>query len=159
MSQPRPAPQRHPSGVALLLAQVGALGARLFAERIAPLGLTATQSQVLRLIARIGSPNQAELAGALGVRPSRLVVVLDELEGAGLVRRDPHPNDRRQRLIVLTDAGRTTMAALVGAAADHEDSLCAALSPDERAQLRTLLAKIAADHEMTPGVHPGPPDA
>ena len=82
MTPRRPTQQRHPSGVALLLAQVGALGARLFAEQIAPLGLTATQAQVLRLIAGIGSPNQAELAGALGVRPSRLVVVLDELESA-----------------------------------------------------------------------------
>jgi DNA-binding MarR family transcriptional regulator len=155
VTEAAPARRRRPGGAAFLLAQVGALGARLFAERVAPLGLTAAQSGVLRLIAGSGSPNQAELADALGVRPSRLVVLLDELEGAGLVRRDPHPGDRRQRLIVLTERGRAATDRLVEAASDHEDHLCRALSREERRQLRELLAKVAADHHLIPGVHPG----
>jgi hypothetical protein len=33
--------------------------------------------------------------------------------------------------------------------------MCAALRDDERTTLRSLLARIAADHGLTPGVHPG----
>ena len=153
-SEPNPG-RRHPMGVGFLLAQVGALGSRLFAERIAPLGLTPTQSGLIRLIARNAGRNQQELAGQLGVRPSRLVVVLDGLQDAGLVQRITDPDDHRRKTVAVTVAGKEKLAQLVGLAASHEDYLCRALSAEQRHQLAELLATIAADHGLAPGVHPG----
>lgn len=152
--EPNPG-RRHPMGVGFLLAQVGALGSRLFAERVAPLGLTPTQSGLIRLIARNAGRNQQELAGQLGVRPSRLVVVLDGLQDAGLVQRITDPDDHRRKTVAVTDAGKEKLAQLVGLAAIHEDYLCRALSAEQRNQLAELLATIAADHGLAPGVHPG----
>ncbi|MGI5128632.1 MarR family winged helix-turn-helix transcriptional regulator [Pseudonocardia sp. CA-107938] len=139
-----------PTGAAFLLAQVGALGDRLFAERIAPLGLSSSQSGLLRAIAGEPGRSQNELAAELGVRPSRLVVLVDELEDAGLVQRDRDPDDRRRHVLQLTPRGRATWFRLVGSAAEHEATLCAALTVDERHELAELLRRIAEDHGLPP---------
>ena len=148
-------PVRRPTGTGLLVAQVGALGSRLFGERVAAMGLTLPQSALLRAIAREPGQSQQALAEHLELGPSRLVVLIDELERAGVVERRAHPTDRRQRAVHLTDAGRARMRELVVAAADHEDALCRALDDDDRARLRELLGRIAADHGLRAGVHPG----
>ena len=142
-------------GAAFLLAQVGAWGTRLFADRIAPLGLTPAQSGLLRLVARNDGRNQLELAEQLGVRPSRLVVVLDGLQDAGLVERTLDPRDHRRKTVALTAAGHRTLTELTELAARHEDELCRALSAEQRRQLSDLLTAIAASHQLLPGVHPG----
>src|SRR4051794_26162856 len=55
-----------------------------------------------------GSPvrTQAALAGAIGADKSRIIPVLDELEAQGLIRRRPDPDDRRVRVLEITDKGR-----------------------------------------------------
>jgi DNA-binding MarR family transcriptional regulator len=113
---------------------------------------------LIRLIARNAGRNQQELAGQLGVRPSRLVVVLDGLQDAGLVQRTTDPDDHRRKTVAVTAEGREKLSELVGLAAIHEDYLCRALSTEQRHQLAELLAKIAADHGLAPGVHPGHAD-
>lgn len=146
-----------PTGAAFLLAQVGSLGGRLFAERIEPLGLTAAQSGLLRAIAGAPGRSQAAIAEQLGIRPSRLVVLVDELEAAGMVVRDRDPDDRRRHVLDLTPRGRATWYRLVGASAEHEGLLCRALSTEDRRLLADLLRRIADDHGLTFGVHPGSP--
>jgi len=47
------------------------------------------------------------------------------------------------------------MAQLGEIGAAHEDDMCVPLSTAERAQLHSLLTRIAAYHELTPGAHPG----
>lgn len=150
-----PAGTRPPSGAGFLIAQVGALGSRMFASRIAALGVSAAQSGLLRAVAREQGRSQTALAAELGVRPSRLVVLVDELESDGLVERRPHPTDRRQRGVFLTGNGRGRLDDLRRAATEHERDLCRSLSVDERERLRELLSRIADDHGLTRGVHPG----
>ena len=52
-----------------------------------------------------GSPNAASPT-TLGLDPSQIVALVDDLEGRGLVMRTVDPNDRRNKLIVATDDGR-----------------------------------------------------
>ena len=52
-----------------------------------------------------GSPNAASPT-TLGLDPSQIVALVDDLEGRGLVMRTLDPNDRRNKLIVATDDGR-----------------------------------------------------
>jgi len=146
-----------PTGAALLLSQVGSFGTRLFAERITPLGLTSAQSGLLRAIAGDPGRSQNELAAELGVRPSRLVVLVDELEDGGLVQRDRDPDDRRRHVLQLTPRGRATWFRLVGSAADHEAQLCAALTIEERRQLAGLLQRIAEHHGLPSAAPPARP--
>ncbi|WP_406640387.1 MarR family winged helix-turn-helix transcriptional regulator [Amycolatopsis sp. WGS_07] len=142
-------------GSAFLLAQLGAHATERFAERIADLGLTPPQTGLLRAIARRPGESQQVLAAELGTPPTRLVALVDGLEQQGLIERRRNPQDRRLYAVFLSDKGQETMAALAKAAAAHEDEMMAALSTEERATLRGLLGRVAADRGLAPGVHPG----
>ena len=47
-----------------------------------------------------------ELAAALGIDPPNATVVVDDLEALGLVRRRPHPTDRRAKVVEATRKGK-----------------------------------------------------
>src|ERR1700738_4644247 len=146
---------RHNDGVAFLLAQIGAHAAAAFAERIRPLELTPPQAGVLVRLGQAPGQSQRGLADALGMHATRLVALIDELEGRDLVARERDPDDRRNYAISLTDAGRRTLAGLRRAAREHELAITAALSEDERAELRMVLGRVAEEQDLPPGVHPG----
>jgi DNA-binding MarR family transcriptional regulator len=144
-----------PSGAAFLLAQLGAHAAYRFGERIEVLGISPPHAGILRMIAATPLCNQQSLAKKLGVLPSRMVILLDELVEKGLVERKRSQMDRRHSELALTKAGRQTLERIVKLGAEHEEELCAALTPAERRTLTTLCRKIVAQQGLTPGVHPG----
>src|SRR5579884_448282 len=141
-------------GVAFLLAQLGAHAAARYGERIAQLDLTQAQSGLLWAISREPGRSQQALAAELGMPPTRLVALLDALEERGAIERRRNPADRRHHAVYLTDSGRKLMSELADAALAHERGITAALDPHEQQQLRTLLARIADQQGLTPGVHP-----
>ena len=154
----RPARQpdeRKRTDIAFLIAQLGAYAAERFGERAAALDFTRPQAGLLRLISRDPGQSQQAVARRLGTPPSRLVALVDGLEQRGLIERRRNPGDRRNYALHLTAAGEQAMAALGQVASDHEKAISAPLTRAERAQLSQLLAKLAAAHGLTPGVHPG----
>ncbi|RFU37353.1 MarR family transcriptional regulator [Actinomadura logoneensis] len=119
---------------------------RGMADRLAPLGLTPAQARALRVIAKHdGPPRMAELAGLLGIVPRSATTLVDALEGAGLIRREPDPESRRATLVVLTDEGRNVVARMREARLQGAEELFATLSPAQRETLRDLLAAIDSD--------------
>ena len=86
--------------------------------------------------------SQRELAGVLGLDPSQVVLLVDELAAAGLVERQAAEADRRTRLVVPTDQGRRVREA-AGAAADAAVEVPLGLLGDaERDRLRDMLTRI-----------------
>lgn len=144
-----------PSGAAFLLAQVGARGADRFGERIAVLGISLPHAGILRIVHATPACNQQELARMLGVLPSRMVILIDELVEKGLIERKRSTKDRRHSELVLTVKGERMMEKLSRMALEHEADLCAALTLEERETLAELCQKIARQQGLTPGVHPG----
>ena len=67
-------------------------------------GMSFGKMKALRRIAKRPMPMR-ELASLLGVDPPNLTPVVDDLERAGLVERQPHPTDRRVKLVVATAEG------------------------------------------------------
>ena len=67
---------------------------------------------------------------------------LDRLEQAGLIRRDPDPDDRRGTLITLTAAGRRLIDSVTEAHLENERRLLDALSDSEQRRLADLLRKL-----------------
>lgn len=104
--------------------------------------------QVL-VAAQAGPPSsQLALAQRLGIDRTAMTYLIDELEAADLVTRRPHPADRRVRLVAITLRGQT---ALTGARRElrfAENILLGALQPDEAAQLRTLLVRVARSTDL-----------
>ena len=143
------------SGPAFLLAQVGAHAASKFGERIATIGLTPPDAGILRLLEVTQGISQQDLSTRLGIHPSRLVAILDELESRGLLERKPNAEDRRQYALYLTAKGKDTFARIGQIARQHQDALCVSLTEEEREKLAELLRKIADEQCLTPGVHPG----
>lgn len=142
-------------GPAFLLAQIGAHAAARFAERLVPLGLTPPEAGILWNLSHHPDLTQRALAEQLGAFPSRLVLLLDQLEAKGLIERRPDPNDRRSHALRLTAAGHAQLEALGRVSQEHQSVLCAGLTNAEREQLRTLLAKVADEQGLRPRVHPG----
>ena len=82
-----------------------------FDAQLKSLGMTTARARVMLLLAR--SPegiSQAAVTDFLGVEHPTAVRILDGLESLGHIRREPAPNDRRAKLIVLTALGRPVAA-------------------------------------------------
>ena len=138
-----------------LLAQLGAHAASQFAEKLKLIDLTPPDAGILRLLRMSPGLSQQELAGRLGIHPSRLVALLDNLEKRGFVERRPNPEDRRLYSLHLTDGGAGALERIGKVAREHQDALLSALSAEERKTLGTLLLRVAEQQGLTPGVHPG----
>jgi DNA-binding MarR family transcriptional regulator len=141
--------------VAFQLSQLGAFAGARFSAAVAPLGLSAAEAGVLRLLARSPGISQRALAARLGAVPSRVVVLIDSLEKEGLVVRRRSATDRRNHELLLTESGGETLTRLRGVAERHERDLLAPLTADERAELADLLDKLTRGHGLDPEVHPG----
>ncbi|WP_017538686.1 MULTISPECIES: MarR family winged helix-turn-helix transcriptional regulator [Nocardiopsis] len=84
---------------------VGRLARRLRAQR-PDTSLSLGQGAVLFALARQGRMTPRALADHEKVQPPSMTRIISALEERGLVRREPHPQDRRQQLVDLTDQGR-----------------------------------------------------
>ena len=79
---------------------------------LAPFGLTFARYEVLALLAlsRRGELPMGKIGVRLMVHPASVTNAVDRLAAAGLVRRVPHPTDRRAVLGAITDDGRELVA-------------------------------------------------
>jgi DNA-binding MarR family transcriptional regulator len=144
-------------GIAYLLVQLGFHAARKFSERLAPLGLEPRQFGMLtRLSANEGKSQQA-IGELMGLNPTRMVFLVDELEKQGLVERRRNPDDRRSYALYLTGQGRDKLREAQQASAGHEREIGASLTGAQRAELAVLLRQIAREQGISEESLPGPP--
>ena len=68
-----------------------------------------TQLSALFALNKLGPLSAGELANYERVQPPSMTKVLSSLEERELVRREPHPSDRRQAIISITDEGRALL--------------------------------------------------
>ncbi|MGW0005445.1 MarR family winged helix-turn-helix transcriptional regulator [Nocardia grenadensis] len=90
-----------------LLSRAGGLVAGQVNRALAPVDLKVRPYSVLILACeQAEGVNQRSVAATLGLDPSQIVALIDDLERRGLVERVADAADRRNKLIVATDAGR-----------------------------------------------------
>jgi len=95
---------------------------------------------------------QAALAQAIGADKTRIIATFDELQQAGLITREPDPDDRRVRLLSITQAGRQVQAAAQAAIQANEDRVLSRLPPaDRQAFLRSARVLSALPQEEITG--------
>jgi DNA-binding MarR family transcriptional regulator len=139
--------------VGFLLSSLGHAIAAQFSARLAPLELEPRQFALLRHVALREGGSQQSTGERLGIPPSRMVALVDELETRELLERRPSPSDRRAHALYLAPAGRRLLARASKLAAAFEAELTQDLDAAERAQLLEQLERIAARLGVPPGVH------
>lgn len=82
-----------------------------------------------------------EIAETADVDPPAATIAVDQLQRRGLVRRDPHPDDNRRKLVHLTDAGLQTAKTARRILADPPPALTA-LDADDLAALTRILSTL-----------------
>jgi DNA-binding MarR family transcriptional regulator len=105
-------------------------------------GTTFSSWIVLAAVQHRGPTIQRDLARQLDMIGPSVVERIDHLESAGLVVRQPVPEDRRASRVSLTDDGRALLARLQGVMRDTEAALTAGLSESDVLATRRVLAHI-----------------
>jgi DNA-binding MarR family transcriptional regulator len=101
--------------------------------------LSDTQLAALALLETHAAMTPGELADHEKVQPPSITRVISSLEERGLIRRMPHPSDRRQVLLTVTDQGRDVVRKVRQLREAWLAQRLAELSPAERAVLREAL--------------------
>ncbi|WP_263376808.1 MarR family winged helix-turn-helix transcriptional regulator [Granulicella aggregans] len=87
--------------------------ARRFDEALRPAGLTNGQFSMLMSLNRPKPATMSSVAGLLAMDRTTLTAALKTLTRRGLVLVTPDPEDRRSRLLTLTEEGRAALAGAV----------------------------------------------
>ena len=111
------------------------------ADALKSVGLTPALFGLLNVLGAREGAIQQELSSAMGIDPSTMVSLIDELEKAGLAKRRPHPTDRRAREVAITPKGRRVLERGRGLANQVDDDVLQGLTAAERRQLLTLLRR------------------
>jgi MarR family transcriptional regulator, lower aerobic nicotinate degradation pathway regulator len=111
------------------------------AEALESLGLTTALFALLNILGPREGAIQQELGSAMGVDPSTMVSLIDQLENAGLAKRRPRPTDRRAREVVITPKGRRVLGQARQLAIQVENDVLRGLSPAERERMLALLRR------------------
>ncbi|HET6302613.1 MarR family transcriptional regulator [Microbacterium sp.] len=115
-------------------------------ETLRPFQLTFARYELLTLLSfsRSGRMPMASASSRLQVHPASVTNTVDRLEAVGLVRREPHPDDGRATLVVLTDAGRE-LSERATAALNESVFEQPGLSREDTEQLVELITRLRRD--------------
>ena len=131
-----------PTGLFGVLHASNVLESRIEA-RLSEAGLSLAKLAALHRLTEAGeSLPLGQLAERLACVKSNVTQLVDRLEADGLVNRTGDPNDRRSRLAVLTEAGKTAYAKGSEIQKQAERDLFGVLTPSESETLHQLLRKL-----------------
>ena len=146
-------PEKRSSDAGPLPALAGRLGylmkhayvrlAGLTGSALAPFGISGRECAVLIAIDERAPLSQQEVARRMGVDRTTMVALIDDLEGKGLVQRRQDPDDRRKNVVVLTEAGRTTLRGATAATEQAEQRFLAPLPGDQSMTFTEALRAVA----------------
>ena len=105
------------------------------------LGMSFARVRAVRRIAQ-RPMSMREIAALLDIDPANATPVVDDLESLGLVRRRPHPTDRRAKLVEATRKGKQSARKADEILLTPPPGL-AALNPGELETLLQLLRRAA----------------
>ena len=119
------------------------------------------QNRVLALLKETGPMSQRDLTHRLGIQPGSASEILRKLEDAFLIERVFDENDRRGKLVKLTESGKVLADSLEGREDTQKSDVFSALNEEEKQTFLTLMEKVNKDWQtrfpMGPEAHMGPP--
>lgn len=123
--------------------------------------LSPSGRQILAVVEGAGEPLEPSvIAQRLLITTGSVTSLLDNLEKRDLIRRLPHPQDRRKLLVDITPAAQAIVDELLPSLhARERDVMSAALSKSEQRELLRLIAKLqhaALQAQSTPAANAVP---
>ena len=115
---------------------------RHYDEALAGFGINVAQFSLLRHVQRLDRPSITSLAEAMGLERSTLGRNLRVLEAEGLVQL-AEGDDQRNRLVLLSAAGKARLEAAHPAWEQAQEQLVARLGEGQRDELVRLLERLA----------------
>jgi DNA-binding MarR family transcriptional regulator len=123
----------------------------------ATFGISQPAGTALAVIDGAGAPlTPSQVSDRVLIASATMTATLDLLEHRGWIRRIPNPADRRSVLIEITPDGRAIADQLLPGIRAIEKDTMSTLTPDERAHLLDLLAKVLARAAETAAEQPKP---
>jgi DNA-binding MarR family transcriptional regulator len=141
MLRPTEALRRYPG---FLMFWIGRHSSARFAAALEPIGLQPRDFGLLNVLHNAGPASQQALGQTIGIDPSTMVAILDDLEQRALVERRRNAADRRAYEVHLTADGKAALRRGRRVAGRMQHELFAGLEPAEREELTRLLGKVAA---------------
>jgi MarR family transcriptional regulator, lower aerobic nicotinate degradation pathway regulator len=120
------------------------------AQALSSIGLTPALFALLNVLGARDGTIQQQLSSDMGIDPSAMVKLINELEEAGMAKRRRRPNDRRAWEVVITLKGRRTLERARRLASRVEDEVLGRLTRADRRQLVTLLRRALASAPPQP---------
>lgn len=133
-----------------LLVDSSRLLRRSFNQRVRATGATSQQARLLLQLERTPGRNQSFYADRLEIEPITLCRMVDRMEEAGLIERGPDPDDRRARLLHLTDRSRGEIERIRAALAGLIETMLDGLDEREQARLASMLTRISSNLSAPP---------
>ena len=122
----------------------------IFLQETEAHGLTPVQYAAMQTVANLPGVDQRTLARTIGFDTSTIGGVIDRLEARGLLRRNASPQDRRVRLLTLTDAGSALLATAIPSMLRAQERMLEPLPKSERAEfMRLLRILVTANNELS----------
>ena len=136
--------EANPPTLGFLLHDVARLLKKRLEQHSRRSGLTRSQWQILAYLEQNEGINQARLAELIEIEPITLGRIVDKLEALRLIKRNPHPTDRRRWLLHLMPAAgsRLEQAGEYGDVTRRE-ALAGVSEDDGQRLLKTLEAMKA----------------
>jgi DNA-binding MarR family transcriptional regulator len=144
----REAPEidRTPMGIVGRISRLAGLIQPELERVFAAHGVNGGEFDVLAALRRSGPPYRltpTELSKATMITSGGMTKRLSALEGRGLIRREPDPNDKRSTAVALTREGKRLVETILPEHVANEQRLLIGLSNPERAELARLLEDLA----------------
>src|SRR5881398_299306 len=111
------------------------------AEALGSIGLTPALFAPLNVLGAREGTIQQQLSSDMGIDPSAMVKLINELESAGLAERRRRPGDRRAWEVAITPKGQRTLKRARRFVTQVEDEVLGGLTDADRRQLLTLLRR------------------
>lgn len=130
--------------ISILVKKSSLIFDKLSNQLLMPYDLTGSQFKILMVLYRspAGSVRQTDIEAKFAMTNPTVTGLVQKLETKDLVKRMPHPDDKRSKVLVLTDRAMEMKEELLALADSLEKQMTANLTAEECDQLATLLTKM-----------------
>ena len=142
------------NSLGFLISDTARLLRKRFDQRAREIGLTRAQWQVLAYLTHNQGINQAGLAEILEIEPITLSRHIDKMEQAGWVTRRPDPNDKRFKLLFISDHVQPLLDEMRSIGRCLLDEVLEGVPPERVEQLVETLQQIRATLVARPEAQP-----